>query len=438
MITERLSKTCFNLCHGHQLVYNTCWEDPRLDQAALQLGTDDRVLVITSAGCNALDYALAAPRQVYAVDMNFRQNALLELKQAAIRALDYEDFFALFGCGRLNSFEIIYRQQLRPQLSEKSQDFWDRNAHLFVGTKRRESFYFRGTAGMFAWLMNFYIDRVAKIRGAVSELLSARSISEQQEIYERTIKPAFWGPFIRWVIRRDATLAMLGVPRSQRRQLDLGYPGGVAQFVEDRLDAVFSQMPIADNYFWRVYLTGEYTPNCCPSYLKENNFQCLKEGLVDCISTHTDTILGFLSKSEDQISRFVLLDHMDWLHENHQEILRQQWQGVIDRAAPDARVIWRSAALKVDFVDPIEVRVDGERTTMGEVLRYDRPLAARLHAKDRVNTYASFYIADILSNSSAVGSHEIDSQIETDRENHDEYRSTTQDALFPGLVAHSR
>ena len=53
----------------------------------LELGPDDNVLVITSAGCNALDYALAGPRHVYAVDLNPRQNALLELKKAAIRAL---------------------------------------------------------------------------------------------------------------------------------------------------------------------------------------------------------------------------------------------------------------------------------------------------------------------------------------------------------------
>ena len=47
------------MVHQHQLVYNTCWEDPRLDRQALELTAEDAVLVITSAGCNALDYALA-------------------------------------------------------------------------------------------------------------------------------------------------------------------------------------------------------------------------------------------------------------------------------------------------------------------------------------------------------------------------------------------
>ena len=84
-IADWLDVRMFNMVHRHNLVYNTCWEDPRLDRAALELGPDDTVMVITSAGCNALDYALESPRHVYAVDMNPRQNALLQLKISAIR-----------------------------------------------------------------------------------------------------------------------------------------------------------------------------------------------------------------------------------------------------------------------------------------------------------------------------------------------------------------
>ncbi len=76
----------------NSLIYNQCWEDPAVDRQALALTPADRVLVITSAGCNALDYALLGAR-VLAVDQNPRQNHLLELKRAGIRALDFESFF---------------------------------------------------------------------------------------------------------------------------------------------------------------------------------------------------------------------------------------------------------------------------------------------------------------------------------------------------------
>ena len=52
-VMDWFSGRVFNLVHGNNLVYNTCWEDPRLDRVALQFNEDDCVVVITSAGCNA-------------------------------------------------------------------------------------------------------------------------------------------------------------------------------------------------------------------------------------------------------------------------------------------------------------------------------------------------------------------------------------------------
>ena len=84
-ISHRAQDAIFSQVHGGNLVYNTCWEDPRLDREMLNLQPDSRVVMITSAGCNALDYLLDGPAQIHAVDMNPRQNALLQLKIAMIQ-----------------------------------------------------------------------------------------------------------------------------------------------------------------------------------------------------------------------------------------------------------------------------------------------------------------------------------------------------------------
>lgn len=396
MPLERISRTCFKLIHGKNLVYNQCWEDPRLDRQALELTNQDNVVVITSAGCNALDYALAGANHVYAVDMNFRQNALLELKKAGLKHLDQAAFFELFGRGRMQDWQTVYPEKLRPHLPEFAQRFWDRHGKFFKGTGRRPSFYFRGTSGLFAWMVNGYVNRVAKLRQSINEILDAPTVEEQQKIfYDQNLKESLFRPMIRWLLGRDTTMAMLGVPRSQREQLDKGYPGGIAQFIVDRIETVFANLPLHDNYFWRVYLTGEYTPTCCPEYLKADNFEALREGVADRVSTHTNSLLGFLQGHDGQISRFILLDHMDWLYHNCQDVLHAEWQGIVDRATPDARVLWRSASLEVDFVDPIPVQVNGETRPLQELLHYNRALAEQLHPIDRVNTYGSFYIADI-------------------------------------------
>lgn len=397
MVVEKLSKTWFNLVHGRNLVYNQCWEDPRLDRVALELTSNDRVVVITSAGCNALDYALAGAGHVHAVDMNLRQNALLELKQAGIRKLDYEDFFQIFGCGGHPQWDSLYTQKLRPELSDTTRKFWDRKKAFFTGDTRRKSFYFHCTSGTFAYIINVYIDRIAKLRDGVNAILAASSLEQQRDIFKQyKLAESLWRPFIRWAMRRDMTLALLGVPRAQRKQIDEQYPGGILQFVMDRVEAVFTKLPIKDNYFWRVYLTGQYTPECCPEYLKPEGFAQLKAGAVDRVSTHTNHILGFLQETPHQISRFILLDHMDWLSKDPaMAILTQEWQGIMDKAAPNARVLWRSAGLNGEFVNPIQVTVNGQKKTLGEALEYNRPLAEELHAKDRVHTYGSFCIANI-------------------------------------------
>ena len=135
-ITNWISGRVFKFVHGNNLVYNTCWEDPRLDRKALQLTKDDRVLVITSAGCNALDYSLCNPAHVYAVDMNPRQNALLELKMAAIRKFEYEDFYALFGEGHHTRAKELYASTLRSELGPFAQDYWDKWIKFFHSSKR--------------------------------------------------------------------------------------------------------------------------------------------------------------------------------------------------------------------------------------------------------------------------------------------------------------
>ena len=180
---------------------------------------------------------------------------------------------------------------------------------------------------------------------------------------------------------------------AQRKQIETQYEGGLVKFVQDCMEGVFAKLPMKDNYFWRVYMNGEYTRDCCPNYLKEENFQALKEGLVDRLSTHTDSVQRFLEKHDGQISRFVLLDHMDWLSDHFFPLLESEWQAIINRAAPDTRLIWRSGGLRTDFIDQVQVEKNGELQKIRPMLDYDTDLAQELHPKDRVHTYGSFYIA---------------------------------------------
>jgi S-adenosylmethionine-diacylglycerol 3-amino-3-carboxypropyl transferase len=384
----------FNYVHQNNLIYNTCWEDPRLDRQAMDLGPDDNVLVITSAGCNALDYALDSPRRIFAVDMNPKQNALLELKIAGIKALDYDDFFSLFGRGRLADFPTIYSTKMRQYLSPQGRKHWDEQQNYFDETPRNRGFYSRGTSGAFARLCHYYLG-AQELHGYISQLFNAPSLDKQKEIYYEFVHHAVWTKFLRWCMSWDATLSLLGVPRPQRKQVEQGYPGGIVKFMQDCVETVFTKLPTRDNYFWWLYFNGEYTPDRCPEYLTLSGFERLKAGLVDKISVHTSSLQGFLDTTENQISRYVLLDHMDWLAHGKSEALSAEWHSFVRRASPDARFLWRSGGLTVDFVDPITVQYRGRSRRMGDILNYKTALARELHSQDRVHTYGSFYIAHL-------------------------------------------
>ncbi|MCI0360863.1 MAG: BtaA family protein [Planctomycetaceae bacterium] len=392
-VFDWVSGRVFKFVHGNNLVYNTCWEDPRLDRVALAIKPADNVLVITSAGCNALDYALCAPNHVYAVDMNPRQNALLDLKIAGIKSLEFEDFFRLFGYGFHPDARRLYQRRMRERLPAWSQTYWDRWIKFFDNKTR--PFYFRGTSGAFARMIKIYTDRVIRVRPHIDAILEAKTLAEQREIYEKHLRERFWSRPMRFAMNRDTTLSMVGVPKAQRKQVETQYQGGVVKFVQDAVEAVFCKLPLSDNYFWRVYMKGEYSRGCCPEYLKAENFDLLKRGLVERVSTHTDSVQGFLDKHTGQISRYVLLDHMDWLSDKFFPLLELEWQGILARAAPGTRIIWRSGGLRTDFIERVNVTTGGRQRPLPELLTFHRDLAAELHEKDRVHTYGSFYIADL-------------------------------------------
>lgn len=394
-LTNRINQSVFNALYARSLIYNTCWEDPAVDRLALNIGSDDTILVITSAGCNTLDYALAGPRHIHAVDANPRQTALLELKLAGIRRLQFDDFFALFGEGRHPRFDQIYRDTLRQDLSPFAQQFWDGAGPWFSRRNPRNTFYFHSLSGRVATLFRHYVDLQPQLRSAVDELVDAKSLDQQRDICDSRIAPRMWGPSMNWALSRQITMSMLGVPAPQHEEVRMQHAGGVPGFVRDAIEYVFRCLPLWSNYFWRVYVRGAYTRDCCPEYLKRDNFLALKNGLADRITHHSCTVTKLLQSVRPRVSKFVLLDHMDWLGSFQPEALREEWSALLECAAPGARAIFRSAHAQPAYLDTLTVPGAGRNRSLRELLTFHPELATRLTLEDRVHTYAGFHIADV-------------------------------------------
>lgn len=384
----------FDALLRHHLIFNTSWEDPAIDRAALGLTEADRVLVITGAGCNVLDYVLAGAGEVHAVDLNPCQNALLELKMAAIRALPHEAVFELFGRGRTPRAREMYNDALRAELGLFARAYWDRRIDFFMGKAWHQSFYYRGTAGFAARVLAGLVHGLQKLREPVEALLRARSVEEQHAIYHGRLRDRLWTPWMRWVLSQPAMLSLIGIPKGQHEEMLARYPSGAADYIRDCFETVLTRLPFQDNYFWRVYFQGHYTPEACPEYLKAANFEHLRAELHR-VRVRTATVADYLAAHEGDFTRFVLLDHMDWMKGRLRPALAREWAEILRRAAPGARVLYRSAGRLTPWVDDLEVDFRGRPRRLGDLFHRRAVEAEALHALDRVHTYGSFHILDL-------------------------------------------
>lgn len=393
-VAHKIAVAVQNKFYKNKIIFNIMWEDPRLDKEALQFTKDDVILTISSAGCNALSFLLEEPKQIHLVDRNPCQNALVELKIAAIKQLEYEEFWMLFGEGKLPNFSTKYYPKLRPHLSLESQQFWDDKKFYFDGTGIKNSFYWRGTCGTVAWAISLYFKILPGVTKSFDKLQYSQTLEEQDRIYNTEIKHKVWNPILNAIIRSSICLSWTGIPIPQQQLLasTAGAHRNIGEWIKEQVQIVMTKLPLKDNYFWRLYLNGKYSKDCCPDYLKEENFVKLKS-LVDRISVSTETITSWLQKNDSKITRFILLDHMDWMA-NHPNLLSEEWNEILAHSTEKTKILWRSASSNADFVLNTKVHYKGSDTQLSEILDCDEELANRLHPLDRVHTYTSLHIAD--------------------------------------------
>jgi len=405
---RKVSSAVEYVSYKSDIIFNTVWEDPRLDKEALKISEDDVILSISSAGCNALSYLLENPKHIYLVDRNPCQNALVELKIAAIKNLDYVSFWKMFGQGVLPNFSTVYYPKLRKDLSPESQNYWDKKAYYFDGTGLKRSFYWRGTCGTVAWLISWYVNFVPGLKHAFDTLLDTKTLSDQKIVYQKFVAPKLWNGLLKLIIKSEVYLTWTGIPLPQQKLLasTAGSNASIAAWIKAQVDYVCTELPFHENYFWRVYIKGSYTKDCCPEYLKEENFTKLKNS-IDRISISTETVTEFLQRNpkNNKISTFILLDHMDWMSEKP-ELLTEEWTEILNNCTENPKFLWRSASNNADFVLHTNVNVSQQphlshksprQKQLKNILEVNEDISARLHPLDRVHTYTSMYVASLRS-----------------------------------------
>lgn len=372
-------------------IYSFTWEDPMEDMRHLQLSSEDSMLVITSAGDNALHYAVhAKPRRIHCVDMNPCQGHLLELKLAALQALPYADFFRLFGDGHHPDFPTLLTSKIAPFLSSAAFQFWQLNADMF--TSKDVSFYMRGYSGV-ALRAARVLFRLVGVADEVRLLCEAETLGEQKRIWwgdekHRGVRRALFNRIVVALLRTPMFCwNALGVPMNQRQMLL--EDGSMYEYLRDTLDPIASTQHLKKGaYFYLLTLLGRYTPESCPAYLTAAGVEALKRNdgeALDAFRLHTDSIVNVLRGLPGaSLTRVILMDHLDWFAPGAPEV-EEEVREVARAVAPGGLVFWRSAA-RVPWYQVVFEKAGFDVVALAIRTGSEKPI-------DGVNMYASFWRA---------------------------------------------
>ncbi len=365
-------------------VYNQIWEDPQVDREALQIQPDSRILTIASGGCNVLNYLIDNPDKVVAVDLNPYHMYLTRLKLTGFAYLpDYETFYDFFGRADQKHNLENYRQYIRPHLDNDTRRFWDGG---MPWNKRNR--YFKKNVyryARFGYFMRFLHQIGKKVGFSPDRLLNAKTLEEQQKIFDEEIAPFFE----HWLVRKVGNLPFavysLGIPPQQYDAMKAESEGNLVNLYRERVRRLVCDFPIQDNYFaWQGFsLSYDHDKReAVPDYLKEEHYETIKSRLSR-IETHITSLTDYLSEqAPNSLDRFVFLDSQDWMKN---EVITALWSQIARVGRTHSRIIFRTASTD----SPIETALPED---LLKRFVYEKDNSMRLFRQDRSAIYGGFHI----------------------------------------------
>ena len=347
------------------LVFAQVREDPCVETQALAPSLGGTIVLVSSGGCTALSLLAAGAHRVVGVDLSRAQNHLVELKYAAIRALERSDAISFLG-GQPMAPMRRWRLYgvLASLLTDAARAYWDARRPLIERGVLRA-----GKSERFIALVASVAARAIVRRGGVPALLDAASIADQRDIFARS-----WAGW-RWRALFAVLLNRWTVSRAYHPSFfDHVENPSFARHFRRLAERTLTELPARDNYFLHEMLTGRYPvrePQGVPPYLSPRGMARAADAsqtlhLVD--GSLTEYLRSCAPRS---IDGFALSNIGEWLDQRGLDELF----GEIARAArPGARLVFRNFVGWTDVPDRWRNRIV-ERPGYGErLIRRDRSL----------------------------------------------------------------
>ena len=348
---------------NYTYIYNQSWEDSNIDKNVYKLTNDNKILMITTGGDNVLNYLINDPRFIDTVDFNIHQNHLLELKMALIKVLSWEDCIEVLCYSNYKIFIDNYHL-ISLYLSTDAKLWWDKNKSIM------KNFHHSGIVKYFSYFIKFLIF-IGDLQPFINELQHC-NFERQRELYflyKSRIE------YLGDILYKCSYLLIpfIGVPTKQSNLCDM--------YFNVWLERILNQQPFHNNYFYYSYLYGEWNINCCPDYLKKENYNKVQNNLhkINIFTSKLENVNKFKHINSPKYDRVILLDHMDWMDD---ETIINELNNIIPLTESNCKFCWRSFSLTQPFACLNNINYE-----------LSEPIFPNY--KDRVGMYNSIHVATI-------------------------------------------
>lgn len=314
-----MSKQLNNVQHDY-IRYANCWEDADVLLEGLKIESSDRVLSIGSAGDNSFSLLSEGPELVVAVDINPVQLNLIELKKAAFKTLNYNEFLEFLGftasTRRLELFEKV-----KAELHEELQHFWTERIDEI-----QHGIIYQGKFERYFQLFRRRILPLVHTKKRIDQLFEEKPAENQASFFHKNWNNRRWRMLFKLFFSKFV-MGRFGRDPAFLKEVDVV----VSEFILAKAAAHLSQTNAQKNYFLHFIMKGNFG-NRLPHYAREENFNKIKSNLDRLVVFH-----GLAEEAFEEYTNFSKFNLSNIFEYMPKDLFQNVAQNLVENSVPNAR-----------------------------------------------------------------------------------------------------
>jgi S-adenosylmethionine-diacylglycerol 3-amino-3-carboxypropyl transferase len=307
-----------------RLSYSFGNEDWETEHKALQITSQDRVLCVTASGDRPLNLLTKELHQLITIDANPLQNALFDLKRAALSSLPYDDYLAFMGATPSSTRLKIYKQ-LEKTLDPMSSALWE-----LAPRKIAQGILYQGSVERLLKITSRMI-RLLRGPSKVDKLFANSNLQQQQQFVAEHWHTYLWEKAFHILLHPVVTRTFVKDP-GLYAYVDPKFHVGNQLY--ERIHDYLNRHLASESPLLSLILNGKVHPHHFPPYLRKEDIKKIKKQLHKT-QFHTDDLISYVSRAPAcAFDCFSLSDVASYMSK---EDFMRLMEGILHSAKPGAR-----------------------------------------------------------------------------------------------------